>query len=602
MTAGSDDGNPWLTAVPIPGSANKFTVSMDPAGLALGQHNGIVTVTRNGDLVPFTRNNFSLNVGSVSMIQTDTIGLNLDATYFKSAIIHVASGSPSVPVTVRSSDSLLSVTPVKGTTPLTLTAQLTDPSALPTGDRTATITIQGPGNTLTIQTNLFNSPIGLPPITIPDVTFSSRAGSEVAVKRDVAVPYFSAVEAATSSGGDWLSAKRADYSSELEISANPSGLTVGTYRGTVTIYLGSPASDSITVSVVLFVWTDPTPPPSASPSSLQFTTQAGQSVQLSQLLTISTGSLPLPLSIGSEADNGLRIFSANYSGNSVTPHSEYITASADYPGVYHGRLIFTAPPGSNNSVTVPLTLTVTPAPAIDGVPPLISSIVSAASLLPGSIAPGEIVSIFGITEPDVTSGPHLGWNGKVTTSSYGNRILFNGIPAPLTYSSATQINAVVPYEISGSAVATVELDMSGIHSAPWGLPVAPSAPGLFTQSGTGFGAAAILNQDDSLNAPENPATPGSIIQIFLTGVGQTTPPGITGEVTQSETKNPLLMAAVQIAGTGAKVVSATAAPNTVSGLFQINAQIQSASASGTVPVLVRIGSTSSQATATVSVK
>ncbi|MGH9497741.1 MAG: hypothetical protein ACRD3L_01225 [Terriglobales bacterium] len=62
-------------------------------------------------------------------------------------------------------------------------------------------------------------------------------------------------------------------------------------------------------------------------------------------------------------------------------------------------------------------------------------------------------------------------DGTVNRALYGNRVLFNGIPAP----------------------------------------------GLFAQTGTGQGGAAILNQDNSLNTPQSPAARGSTIQIFLTG-------------------------------------------------------------------------------------
>jgi len=132
--------------------------------------------------------------------------------------------------------------------------------------------------------------------------------------------------------------------------------------------------------------------------------------------------------------------------------------------------------------------------------------------------------------------------------------------------------------------------------------VAPSAPGLFTQNETGQGAGAILNQDSSLNTPQNPASRGTIVQIFLTGEGQTNPPGVTGTVTGLATKNPTQDVTVQIGGVDAKVVSGTTAPYAIAGLFQVKAVVPAGSPSGSVPVLVRIGTASSQSTATVSVQ
>jgi uncharacterized protein (TIGR03437 family) len=132
--------------------------------------------------------------------------------------------------------------------------------------------------------------------------------------------------------------------------------------------------------------------------------------------------------------------------------------------------------------------------------------------------------------------------------------------------------------------------------------VVPSDPGLFTQTGTGQGSAAVLNQDNSLNTPKNPAARGSIVQLFATGEGQTNPPGRPGEITELNVKTPLLPVEVEIGGVEAKVTSATTAPMSVAGLCQINAQIPLTLQPGSASVVIRIGlAASSQDTATISV-
>ena len=161
---------------------------------------------------------------------------------------------------------------------------------------------------------------------------------------------------------------------------------------------------------------------------------------------------------------------------------------------------------------------------------------------------------------------------------------------------------MVPYEIADSSTVTVEIDGGGVHSAPWSVPVAQSAPGLFTQNGTGQGDAAILNQDNSLNTPQRPASRGSVVQMFLTGEGMTNPSGVTGEVSGLDPKNPTQAVTVQIGGVDAKVYSATAAPVAIAGLFQVNAVVPADSPIGSVQVLVRIGNASSQSAATLSVQ
>src|SRR5262249_52320506 len=160
---------------------------------------------------------------------------------------------------------------------------------------------------------------------------------------------------------------------------------------------------------------------------------------------LSTGSFPLP-------------FSATYAGDAdaspgnpsgMTPASVTLYALPHYPGVYHGSLTITSPPGSTNSVVVPVTAELPPVPVMDPIRPKISAVVNAGSLLPGAIAPGEIVTVFGLVQAIGTAGTNIGSDGRVNRALYAIRVLFNGIPAPLTYLSPSQINAVVPYEIAG---------------------------------------------------------------------------------------------------------------------------------------------------------
>jgi len=57
---------------------------------------------------------------------------------------------------------------------------------------------------------------------------------------------------------------------------------------------------------------------------------------------------------------------------------------------------------------------------------------------------------------------------------------------------------------------------AGVDPGELDLPVAAAAPGVFTLDGR---RAAALNQDNQLNTPQNPAPPGSVIQLFVTGLG-----------------------------------------------------------------------------------
>src|SRR6202171_3449390 len=153
VTPGTDDGNPWLQASPVPGSDTKFTVSMDPAGLALGSHVGVVTAALSGAPIGSVSTTFKLNVHAEATIaaQIDP-GLRFAVPSPVQSGITVTSTSPSVPITVSSSESWLIVTPTSATTPARREVSVA-PSA-PIGAN-AMITIRGPGNSLVLSAGTF---------------------------------------------------------------------------------------------------------------------------------------------------------------------------------------------------------------------------------------------------------------------------------------------------------------------------------------------------------------------------------------------------------------------------------------------------------------
>jgi uncharacterized protein (TIGR03437 family) len=173
-------------------------------------------------------------------------------------------------------------------------------------------------------------------------------------------------------------------------------------------------------------------------------------------------------------------------------------------------------------------------------------------------------------------------------------VTFNGVPAPLTYVSATQINCVVPYEVAGSATAQVQISYNGLTSTNIAQNVIATAPGLFTQNASGTGLGAILNSNYQLVNAGNPAPRGSIIILYGTGEGLTTPAGVTGTVAGTALKNPVAPVSVSIGGQTATVLYSGSAPGLVSGVLQINAMVPAGIAAGNQPVLVTIGTQTSQ--------
>jgi hypothetical protein len=116
-------------------------------------------------------------------------------------------------------------------------------------------------------------------------------------------------------------------------------------------------------------------------------------------------------------------------------------------------------------------LTVLPVVSQVGPVPSIGSIVNAASGAQSAVSPGEIVTIYGVNiGPIAPAGVTVDSFGNVGRNLNGAQVLFDGIPAPLLYASASQVNAVVPYEIFSDTVTTLQVEYNGATSAALGRP------------------------------------------------------------------------------------------------------------------------------------
>jgi len=101
------------------------------------------------------------------------------------------------------------------------------------------------------------------------------------------------------------------------------------------------------------------------------------------------------------------------------------------------------------------------------------------------------------------------------------------IPAPLLWVQDSQINgvcAMVGKAGSGTGLAApttqVCVTYNNVPTNCLGLPVAQTAPGVFTVDGA---YAAAVNQDGTTNSASNPAPAGSLVSVWATGLGPITP-------------------------------------------------------------------------------
>ena len=240
-------------------------------------------------------------------------------------------------------------------------------------------------------------------------------------------------------------------------------------------------------------------------------------------------------------------------------------------------------------------------------PPSLTSVNNAASYASDAVSPGEIVTLFGQNLGPKPLVPLKVSNGALTTNLGGTQVLFDGVPAPMIYSFQTQVSAIAPYGLAGKTSTQVQVQYNGVPSNVVTMPVQPSTPAIFSLDSTGLGPGAILNQDSSINSTALPAARGTVVAIYCTGGGATSPAVADGAVVSGTPPLPQLVAqpvtVVTIGGVNALVTYAGAVPGSVAGLTQINVEVPQGVAPGNgIPVVVKIGSASSTAAVTMSVK
>jgi uncharacterized protein (TIGR03437 family) len=223
----------------------------------------------------------------------------------------------------------------------------------------------------------------------------------------------------------------------------------------------------------------------------------------------------------------------------------------------------------------------------------VTAVASSATLLQSAISPGEVLAIFGAhLGPDGMSVAQVDDAGYAAKVLAGTQVLFDGVAAPVLYTSYGEVGAVAPFGIRGPTT-QVQVTYGGLLSPPMTFPVVQAAPALFALDGTGGGQGAILNDDGSVNGWEHPAEPGSIVSLFATGLGQTDPVSDDGKLTDRQTlPTALLPVAVLMNEKAAEVQYQGDAPDMVYGFFQINVKIPeniSVSDSGTLNVVLKVG-------------
>jgi uncharacterized protein (TIGR03437 family) len=191
-------------------------------------------------------------------------------------------------------------------------------------------------------------------------------------------------------------------------------------------------------------------------------------------------------------------------------------------------------------------------------------------------APGELISLYGSgLGPKNAASAQVASDGRIATQLAGTRVLFEGIAAPVLYASDGRVNTVIPFTMYGYPSVRVQVEYNGALSDVAPLTMSESAPFVFTgpDPGTGSPVAIVINQDGSVNSPSKPAAAGSIITMYGSGFGRTTPEGVDGRLAAAPLPKPVLPVSATLGSLPATVLYAGDASGLVEGIVQLNIQL-----------------------------
>jgi uncharacterized protein (TIGR03437 family) len=235
-------------------------------------------------------------------------------------------------------------------------------------------------------------------------------------------------------------------------------------------------------------------------------------------------------------------------------------------------------------------------------PPSISGVVSASDFGGfSSVAPGSWVEIYGSNlAPDTRGWAAADFTGNnAPTSLDGVSVTIGGQAAFVDYISATQVNAQLPSNISTGGALPLTVTKANVTSAPVGVTVHATEPGLLAPASFKIGANQyvwaqlpdgnyVLPAGAIAGVGSRPAKPGETIVIYGIGFGSVVPDTPAGQIAPgtSQLSAPLQLLFGQTPAL--QVPYAGLAPTWV-GLYQFNVVVPPMPDSDLVPLTFTLG-------------
>ena len=189
--------------------------------------------------------------------------------------------------------------------------------------------------------------------------------------------------------------------------------------------------------------------------------------------------------------------------------------------------------------------------------------------------PGGLGSIFGVGLMEDVDGVIAANGPPFSTTLRGVRVTINGVAAPLlalaNVGGREQINLQVPFEVEPGP-ATVAISNNGTEARFENVPVTRSQPGIFEVGIEGGRYAAALHTDFRLVSPSDPARPGEVILLFLTGMGPLQTPVATNQPGPTPAPRTVFEPVVGIDDQGVESFGGFYAPDFTT-LYQVNLRV-----------------------------
>jgi uncharacterized protein (TIGR03437 family) len=230
-------------------------------------------------------------------------------------------------------------------------------------------------------------------------------------------------------------------------------------------------------------------------------------------------------------------------------------------------------------------LTPPPAPAITT-----AGIANAASYVT-TLSPGGLATMYGANLGIGTVSGTFSAGTPLAPILNGVIVTVNGVAAPILYASPTVVNFQVPFETAPGS-ATITISAGGQVSNTVTSTVVAASPGIFVlPSGP-----AVENADYSLNSSKNPASVGSYVIVYATGLGAMSPAVPDGAVTPMNLTTATASSSATIGSMNAPVTFAGLTEGAF-GLGQMNVQVPAGLAPGSYPLVVTVNGQTSNTVA-----